>query len=87
MVNFRGEFILVWSSDSLAVSKTQTKPLKFEMSHFAVPLLSSQVNTLQMYFHFMAKEVTSGLMDFGGNIPFFLRQLTNAVLTSWVLRG
>lgn len=41
MVNFRGEFILVWSSDSLAVSKTQTKPLKFEISHFAVPLLSS----------------------------------------------
>ena len=45
MVNFRGVFILVWSSDSLAISlglsKTRTKSLKLEMSHFADLLLPS----------------------------------------------
>lgn len=49
LFNFRGVFILVWSSDSLAVSpglsKTQTKPLKSEMNHFANPLLPANKHT------------------------------------------
>lgn len=49
LFNFRGVFILVCSSDSLAVSpglsKTQTKPLKFEMNCFANPLLPPNKHT------------------------------------------
>lgn len=53
LFNFRGVFILVGSSDSLAVSlglsKTQTKPLKFEVNHFANSLLPHKNHTPDVF--------------------------------------
>lgn len=53
LFNFRGVFILVGSSDSLAVSprlsKTQTKPLKFEANHFASSLLPHKHHTPNVF--------------------------------------
>lgn len=76
MVNFRGVFILVWSSDSLAVSlglsKTRTKPLKLEMSHFADLLLPSPDKHTSDVFSSHGKGGDLGLVDFGDNVPFYL---------------
>lgn len=53
LFNFRGVFILVGSSDSLAVSpglsKTQTKTLKFEANHFAHSLLPHKSHTPDVF--------------------------------------
>ena len=73
LFNFSGIFILVWSSDSLTVSPglstTWTKPLKFQVNHFANPSTTQKTNRLQMYFPLMAKVP----MDLGGDFIFFLQ--------------
>lgn len=79
LFNFRGIFILVWSSDSLAVSpglsKTWPKPLKSETNHFALPPLHLPKQThFRHYCHVMAQVVTLVLTGFGGHFSSFSKE-------------
>ena len=87
MVNFRSVFILVWSSDSLAVSlglsKTRTKPLKLEMSHFAHLLLPSPDKHTSDVFSSCGKGGDLGADGFWGQCSF-LSNVIGQCVVDWL---